>query len=76
MSVYRVTLTTVASTTIDVEADDRDAAIDAAFDNAPGICARFSGWGRAAGIDLGDWDVAQEDGKDAEWAVEKVEVSR
>jgi len=73
---YRIYMETTASTAITVEvADDldddeaRDAAIDAAYENLPDLCARCSGWGQAAGIELSEWDL--EEGEDAVAKVEE-----
>lgn len=65
---YTVHLTTFASLSIDVEIPDdtdqdkaREAAIEAALDNAPnGVCAQCSGWGQKWDLEIGDWDVAKE----------------
>lgn len=73
MSKFRVTLITTASASIEVEADDRDDAIDAAFEKVPSICAKCGGWGEDYGLELGDFDVpTDEDGKEADWAAEEV----
>ncbi len=56
MPKYRVYLQTVASVSIEVEAEDKEAAIDAAFEEAPsGVCAQCSGWGRKWSLDVGEW---------------------
>ena len=49
----------MASTSVTVEADDLNAAIDSAYDGLPGgLCAQCSGWNRPPGIDLsGDWEL-------------------
>lgn len=53
--------TTTASTTVYVEADDIDDATDKA-DKAdlPTICAQCSGWNNPPGIDIGEWEPADE----------------
>lgn len=59
MSTYRIYFNTGALTTIQVEAEDLESAIDAAYDELPsGLCAQCAGWGSQPGIDLGDdWEV-------------------
>lgn len=59
MSTYRIYFNTGASSVVEVEADDLEAAIEAAYDELPsGVCARCAGWGSGPGIDLGgDWEV-------------------
>lgn len=56
MATYRVFLTTGASTVIEVEADSEEGAETAAWDELPYVCAQCSGWGRRAGIEVGDWE--------------------
>jgi hypothetical protein len=57
MSTYRIYFTNVTSTSIEVEADDLDEAIDAAYEKLPGsICAQCSGWGNDWSRDEGDWN--------------------
>lgn len=71
MASYTVHLETTASLTSTVEADSPEEAIEAALLTTPSSpCAQCSGWGQSWELDLGEWDVAQEDGKDADWAVE------
>lgn len=60
MTAYKVYLRTVASASIDVEAESEEEAIELAFDQAPYLCAQCSGWGRKAGIELGEWSMADE----------------
>jgi hypothetical protein len=56
VSRYRVHLQTVASFSIEVDADDEDAALDVAFEEAPNdLCAQCSGWGSRYSMDLGEW---------------------
>lgn len=57
---YRVVLEQIASTVIDVEADDIDAAIDEAWQEAPsGLCAQCSGWNNPPGVNLaGEWEAS------------------
>jgi hypothetical protein len=59
---YKISFETGAGTMIEVTAKDEDAAIDKAYNKLPSICAQCSGWGQHAGIDLGDWELAQWDG--------------
>jgi hypothetical protein len=56
MSMYRIYFHTTASTSVEVEADDYEAAVEAAYDGLPGgICAQCAGWGSdGPGIDMGD----------------------
>jgi hypothetical protein len=63
MPKYRVDLVTTSSFTIEVEAEDKDEAIEKAAQEVPGICARCSGWGQDYSLELGDeWDIPR-DGK-------------
>lgn len=66
MATYTVHLTTTVSTSIEVEAEDRDAAIESAFqsDQMPsGLCAYCTGYGQKWNLDMaGDWDVDEVDG--------------
>ncbi len=62
MAKYRVYLQTVASTSIEVEADDKDAALEAAVSaDMPTICVHCSGYGDPdKSLELGDeWDISQ-----------------
>lgn len=73
MPKYRVVLETTASAYAEVEADDREAAIEAAFEDLPSLCAQCGGWGQDWSLGLGEFDVPQDDdGKDADYAVEEV----
>lgn len=60
MAKYRVHFRAWASTQIDVEASSEDEAIALAYDKTPGLCAKCSGWGQDAGIDLGEWTTTDE----------------
>lgn len=73
MAKYRVYLQTVASTTITVEAEDKDEALDLALsESMPRICAQCSGWGGKQNLDLADvWDIAE--GQSVDEAVEEIE---
>ena len=55
---YRVFFTSTASTVVEVEAEDFEAAVEAAYDGLPGgVCAQCAGWGGGPGIELaGEWD--------------------
>lgn len=52
MAQYAVTLVTVASVVIEVEAEDEEAAIEAAFDQAPSAAWDWP--------DMGDWQLPSE----------------
>lgn len=64
---YRVLLQQMASTSIEVEADSPEAAIEEAYGQEPSLCASCSGHGNPPGIDLSyDWEpseVTDEDGE-------------
>lgn len=61
MPKYIVHFQTVASATLEVEAEDRQAAIEEARqEGVPGICAQCSGWGRDYSIDLGEWETVDQ----------------
>lgn len=66
---YRVQLRKMLWTTVEVEADDEDAAIDAAFDGAlPSLCAQCCGWGQEFSVDEGEWDFPDDvPANDDEW---------
>jgi hypothetical protein len=72
MPKYRVYLETVASTTIEVEAEDKDEAYEfVASANMPRICGQCSGWGNDQNLELGDvWEIPQT--MSVEEAVEEV----
>lgn len=74
MSKYRVYLQTVASTTIEVEADNKDEAYDKALNEGmPHICAQCSGWGGGQNLELnGDWDISEDSTVDE--SVEEVDA--
>lgn len=71
MTKFLVTLETVASTYIEVEADSKEDAVELAFDKAPGICAQCSGWGNpGVTLELGEFDVPLlSDGTEADYTV-------
>jgi hypothetical protein len=71
MPKYRVYLQTVASTVVEVEAEDKYDAIEKATEqDMPTICAQCSGWGKSWNLELGDvW----EGDDDIEQAVEEIE---
>jgi hypothetical protein len=52
MSKFQVTIMTVMSTTIEVEADDRETAIDEAFEQAPSPAWDWP--------DIGEWQLPSE----------------
>jgi hypothetical protein len=60
MSTYRLYFTQVISTSIEIEADDLESAIEAAYDSdkmPPGICAQCTGWGQPWNQDVsGEWE--------------------
>jgi hypothetical protein len=71
MPKYRVYLQAVASTSIEVEAADKDEAYELATSgDLPTICAHCSGWGRSQNLDLSEvWEIP---GDDVEQGVEEV----
>lgn len=58
MAEFRIFFNTTASTSVAVEADDFDTAVDLAWEEVPtNVCAHCSGWGGGPGIELaGEWD--------------------
>lgn len=60
MAKYIVHLMTMAHTSVEVEADDRDEAIDQALGaDMPRICAQCSGWGSGQNLEISDaWDAS------------------
>lgn len=67
MPKFRVTLQQMASTVIEVDADNPEAAIEAAYADEPRLCASCAGHGNPPGIGLDyDWEatvVKDEDGR-------------
>jgi hypothetical protein len=62
MPTYRVHLTKALWADIEVEADNENAAIQAAFNSGqmPGeVCANCLGWGESWSADQDEWDVAE-----------------
>jgi hypothetical protein len=63
MAKFTVYLTQTVSTSVEVEADDREEAIEQALQSdamPPGLCAYCSGYGRPWNMDMaGDWDVSE-----------------
>jgi hypothetical protein len=61
MAKYTVYLTATASTSVEVDAEDRDDAIEKALSaNMPTICAQCSGWGREYSLEIADnWDFSE-----------------
>ena len=72
MAKYRVSLEAVASTVIEVEAENKDDAYEAALSQSmPRICAQCSGWGGRQNLEISDeWDIPQDQSTDE--AVEEV----
>jgi hypothetical protein len=75
MPKYQVLLSTVTSITIDVEADDPEAAIEAAIDQGTdGLCHQCAGYRRDFSRDEGDElepdavYLADDDGQEEVWA--------
>lgn len=63
MAAYIVHLTSTVSTAVQVEADDKAAAIEAALvADTPTLCAYCSGYGQAHNLEMsGEWDVVDDD---------------
>lgn len=61
MAKFIVYLTTTASTSVKVDAEDSEDAVEKAYDaGLPTICAQCSGWGSGVGLDLSDvWEVSE-----------------
>lgn len=55
MATYRVQIPKVIWLSIRVESDDEEAAIEEAFQEAPGLCAQCTGWRTNWSIDEDDW---------------------
>jgi len=74
MSTYRIFLTQEACVSVEVEADDFEAAVDAALDKAPrDVCGQCGGWGRDYSLELdGEWEPSEDYEVDGEW----IEASR
>ena len=74
MAKYRVQLETIASMTIEVEAESEEEALDMAFDDAPpDVCAQCSGWGQEWSLELGEWDQPRNRYGKVNMPVEKME---
>lgn len=58
MPKYKIGFQTAAWTSIEVEADSFEDAVDAAWqEDFPSICAQCSGWGQSTTLELGDeWE--------------------
>jgi hypothetical protein len=72
MPAYRVLFSQIVSITIDVEADDPEAAIEAAYEEGPGgLCFQCSGyrqsWSRDDDGELEAEAVYEQDGRDEVW---------
>lgn len=77
MKKFRVYLQTWASTSVEVEAEDKEAALTAYFDDMnvalPTLCAQCSGWGQDYNLDLNDqWNPAVSPGEPETNAVEEI----
>jgi hypothetical protein len=61
MAKFTVYLTTTASTSVEVEAETADEAIDKVYDaDMPTLCAQCSGWGSDRGLELSDaWEMSE-----------------
>lgn len=60
MARYRVWFQRVDTSSVEVEADNEEAAEDLAFETAmlPGLCIQCTGWGRDyASVDPGEWEL-------------------
>jgi len=75
MTKYSVQLRTVATATVYVEADDEGAAADIALGFGPDVCAHCSGWNQPWSMEIGEWDVAEDEtvGDHTYKAVEEVD---
>ena len=69
MSTYRIFFTTTASATAEVEAENLDKAVEAAYDKIPDdVCAQCGGWGSDYSMELGgDWASADDYEVDGVW---------
>jgi hypothetical protein len=56
--VWKVDLQTIATITVEVEAEDAEKAAEIA--QGQDICAQCSGWGRDWSMEIGEWSVADE----------------
>lgn len=84
MKKYRVHFETTAGCSVEVEVPDdtpeyeiRELAIEKGYEGLPGgVCAQCSGWGRKYSLDLGEFEVATEEVKNADgtgWVKREVE---
>lgn len=71
MRKFEVSYHTTASVTVTVELDcDENASIDdlmdvitdAGYEGTPDVCAQCSGWGRDYGLELGEWELDDDEG--------------
>lgn len=55
---YVVYFAATAETSMEVEAEDSDEAIDLAWDQIefPTLCTHCSGWGQKSSLSIGDWE--------------------
>lgn len=60
---YRVWFSSVASSSVVVEADDASEAREKAEGEFPhpSICAKCAGWGEKYSMDLGEWELDESD---------------
>lgn len=57
MPKFHVHMNAIVSTTLTVEAEDYNEAIEKAYEEGtPGLCAQCSGWGQKHSLDLGEFD--------------------
>jgi hypothetical protein len=80
MPKYNVTFVKTISLSIEVEADDEEAAIDEAYQQAPSLCAGCAGWGQKWGVDdSSEWMTLEDfhgEGYDASLDGATVEVAQ
>ncbi len=60
MSTYRVSIPKVVWLSINVEAATEEAAIEEAFQEAPGLCAHCAGFGKGYAVDEDDWGAIED----------------
>jgi hypothetical protein len=78
MAKYIVYLTTTASTSVGVEADDADAAVDAAESaDMPTLCAQCSGWGQDYSLELSDvWEMSEVTDESGDVVMQRVRMEQ
>jgi hypothetical protein len=58
---YNVNLIAAVNLSVTVEADNEDAALEAAMDQAPGLCGHCTGWGQKTWcLELGEYETLEE----------------